>query len=610
DFKLSLTMKDNTKKELRVDAVSKRVDSKGAHPKHKLLLKFIPEDVDKFHKINLSEVSLISLNIKDPVFLLEELLKKFEELPDLSVGAINCESNLQCELKKLLKNISFIYGPPGTGKTTYVAEKLICDVLDRTYLFKKELTDSHGFMTEAVYESYKKHADQLKILVVAPTNKAADVVAQKIIKTCENNVNTNYSNYMVRFETTDSDEIEKKASASILERSDNDKFRKMKGTVLITTIHRFPYDGFKSRNDENLFRNIEWDMVIFDEASMIAVAAIVHVLYRVRLTNPDCQFVVAGDPFQIPPIQLVDLWSDENFYKMCGLKSFSKDKQEDEMWDMIGIRYSVHNLETQFRSINTIGELFSKFSYDSLLSHSRGNARKPIPDLGFEVDDFNIINYPINSNSLLYKSSRLKKSPYHPYSVLFTVLLIEHMLAKFATITEEITIGIICPYRVQADLVGKIITTKLPVHDKVKISTATVHGFQGDECDIMICLLNSPSGINQNNAKRVFVNQQYILNVAISRARDYLFLLIPNSDTRGYQNLTGIKKILSIMESIKKPVVHTSSEMEKILKDNQDFVSEKTFITSHQLVNVYSTVPENDYEFRISEDAVDVQILD
>ena len=118
------------------------------------------------------------------------------------------------------------------------------------------------------------------------------------------------------------------------------------------------------------------------------------------------------------------------------------------------------------------------------------------------------------------------------------------------------------------------------------------------------------SGITSKYADKVFVNKQYILNVAISRARDYLFLLIPNSDTRGYSNMRGIKEILNLMNSIKKPVIHTSSEMEKILTDNQDFVSKNTFITSHQLVNVYSTNLENDYELRISDDAIDVQILD
>jgi hypothetical protein len=98
--------------------------------------------------------------------------------------------------------------------------------------------------------------------------------------------------------------------------------------------------------------------------------------------------------------------------------------------------------------------------------------------------------------------------------------------------------------------------------------------------------------------------------VAISRARDYLILLIPDENTRGIQHLTGINKIIGLINNIKQPIIYSSEDMEMLLMNNKDYVSEHTFITSHQLVNVYSTMPENDYEFRISEDAVDVQIFD
>jgi hypothetical protein len=190
------------------------------------------------------------------------------------------------------------------------------------------------------------------------------------------------------------------------------------------------------------------------------------------------------------------------------------------------------------------------------------------------------------------------------------VLLIERFLDKLGNLDREVSIGIVSPYRVQADLVGKILATKFTLNDKVKISTATVHGFQGDECDIVICLLNAPAGLYQTTSQNLYVNNQNLLNVAISRARDYLILLIPDENTRGIQHLTGINKIIGLINNIKQPIIYSSEDMEMLLMNNKDYVSEHTFITSHQLVNVYSTMPENDYEFRISEDAVDVQIFD
>ena len=610
DFRLNLTMKDNTKKELRVDAVSKRIDNKDNHPVHKLLLKFIPDDVEKYHNTKLEEVTSISLNIKDPVFLLQELLRSFEELPQVSDFVIDDEFNFQEKIGKIIKNISFIYGPPGTGKTTYIADRLICDLLDKTFKYKTEVSGNLGFLTTEDYAQYIRRDGKLDILVLTPTNKAADVVTQKVMQVCEQNGNTNYRDYLVRFETTNSEDIEREASSIILERNDNEKFSKKKGVVVITTIHRFPYDGFKSHNQCNMFKNKMWDIVIFDEASMIPIASIISALCHIRYLNPKCQLIITGDPYQIPPVQLVDLWSNDNIYSMFGLKSFDPDKRDGEMLKTIGVAYPVKNLSMQYRSTSSIGELFSRFSYDAQLTHYRKTDRKPLPDLGFEIDDFTIIRFPVNSNNLLFKANRLKKSPYHPYSVLFTVLLIERFLSKLGSTDREVSIGIVSPYRVQADLAGKILATKFKLNDKVKISTATVHGFQGDECDIVICLLNAPAGLYQTTSHQLYVNNQNLLNVAISRARDYLILLIPDENTRGIQYLTGINKILKLIDGIKKPKVYSSEDMELLLMNNKDYISENTFITSHQLVNVYSTMPENEYEFRISDDAVDVQIFD
>ncbi len=61
--------------------------------------------------------------------------------------------------------------------------------------------------------------------------------------------------------------------------------------------------------------------------------------------------------------------------------------------------------------------------------------------------------------------------------------------------------------------------------DFVEILVGTIHSFQGDECDIIIVVLNQPPIISTD--PRMFLNKQNILNVAISRARDYLFIVMP-----------------------------------------------------------------------------------
>ena len=89
-------------------------------------------------------------------------------------------------------------------------------------------------------------------------------------------------------------------------------------------------------------------------------------------------------------------------------------------------------------------------------------------------------------------------------------------------------IGIIAPYRAQADMIDKLFSSEqLP--DEVDVQVATIHGFQGDECDIIFAVFNTPPSIS--TTKEMFLNKMNIINVSISRAKDYLFIVMPNDET-------------------------------------------------------------------------------
>lgn len=64
---------------------------------------------------------------------------------------------------------------------------------------------------------------------------------------------------------------------------------------------------------------------------------------------------------------------------------------------------------------------------------------------------------------------------------------------------------------------------KLP--KAVDVQVGTIHGFQGDECDIVFAIFNTPPYISRS--KNMFLNKRNIINVSISRARDYLFIVMP-----------------------------------------------------------------------------------
>jgi hypothetical protein len=94
----------------------------------------------------------------------------------------------------------------------------------------------------------------------------------------------------------------------------------------------------------------------------------------------------------------------------------------------------------------------------------------------------------------------------------------------------------------------------------------------------------------------MFLNKQNILNVAISRARDYLFIVMPDRDTDGIENLHKIARIEELMGA-GGACEYESCAIERMTWDNPDYIEQNTFSTGHQMVNVYRK-PERYYEVR------------
>jgi hypothetical protein len=105
----------------------------------------------------------------------------------------------------------------------------------------------------------------------------------------------------------------------------------------------------------------------------------------------------------------------------------------------------------------------------------------------------------------------------------------------------------------------------------------------------------------------MFLNRKNIINVAISRAKDYLFVLMPDDKTEKIENLKLVKNVESLMKSNPSCTEIGSHELEKKIFGDEIYLEENTFSTGHQSVNVYG-IPEKKYEVRSEEDAIDIQI--
>ncbi|OAD22146.1 superfamily I DNA/RNA helicase [Candidatus Thiomargarita nelsonii] len=200
----------------------------------------------------------------------------------------------------------------------------------------------------------------------------------------------------------------------------------------------------------------------------------------------------------------------------------------------------------------------------------------------------------MNQFNNIYRSQRLDGGgAYHIYSAILTV-----ELALYLSKQTACKIGIVCPYMTQATLVEKMIAAQT---EPQKIVTGTVHRFQGDEFDIILNLLNAPPQISPN----IFLNKQNILNVAISRAKDYLILIIP--DIGGLDKIKRLETILKRDEIKPYYQEFTAAEIEKIIFKQANYIDDNAFIVAHQKVNVYAKAVKK-YEIRMDDKAVDIQL--
>ena len=527
-------------------------------------------DADKLNQINWEKLTLASLDVNNPKGLVKNLYDAFAQLP------FSNDFDMQ---NGLTNNLKFIFGPPGTGKTYYLAHEVI--------------------------SKHIKENEKCKVLVLTPTNQAADVITKELISA---NPDT-YFDWLGRFVATNDQDIEESGLVSdrksILYQQDK--------CCLVSTIARLSYDFFENEDGEKTYiKDIAWDYVVCDEGSMISLPEIMYAIYQFSFATKRTQIVIAGDPKQLQPIDTSGVWNAENIYQVVDLNSFMNPVTKP-------IQFEVANLKEQRRSVPAIGELFSRYSYDGLLSHHRREddlfdlhldklALKPITYLPFHVNNFDDI----------FGSKKMSGSNIHIYSAILTGELCRYIAKEYVKKAngKVLKIGVICPYIAQVQLIDRLLGgfVDLPSTDIVEISIGTIHSFQGDQRNIIFALFNPPKGMasKRQDAFTMLVNDDHLVNVAISRAQDYLCVMVPDSSSYGRENLKDINRVADVINSKDFPYKDWCGQIdcsliEELLFGEKDFLKKHSFVSSHQMANVYT--PTNyEYEIRVDDNAIDIQI--
>lgn len=502
-------------------------------------------DIDNKVKRSCAKARLIRVIAENTSNFLDSLDRRFHQL------GFDDDYNLN---DNLTKEISFIYGPPGTGKTTTLVGKV------------------HDLL-----QSKKK----LNILVLTPTNKAADVIAEKMVDDDE------CYNWLTRFGNTES--LYLIEDAGVVQTREDTDLSILDKNVIVTTAARYAYDYIQP--DDTFICDIDWDYIIIDEASMIDILTVTYILYK----GAGSKIIISGDPKQINPV-VENGVPDYNIYDMVGLDSF-RDAMNN--YD----RYPIEALTTQYRSIPNIGALVSNFTYDGMVkAYMERVSQKPLQIDGIKVDDINFIGYDIRDFSDIYGITAIKNSAFHLYAAIFTYNMVDYMVHQICKNHpgKDYSIGIVCPYGAEAAAISQMMDNRPIGNEYCTVTCGTVHSFQGDECDIMFVVLNPPAICGHDS----HINKQNILNVAMSRARDYLFFILPNSQPNGFfmKNVIGKKADQVGCKNI----LHCK-DIEKTIFGQEEYIASNTIVSCHKPVNVYCDVTTK-YDVRMSDDAIDIKI--
>jgi len=367
-----------------------------------------------------------------------------------------------------------IQGPPGTGKTS----KVIIGLIDK--MLKK---------------------DELPIVVLAFTNRAVNEIADKL------RVNGfEYIRLGSRF-INDANHISK-----YLDYNDKEKslLKLKEKRLFISTVSTFQNEG------SYLLQLLPKGTLIVDEASQLLEPHLAGLCVNFN------KWILIGDHYQLPavasstdneaPIELVNeiglcRLNDSLFERMIRI---CQKNNWAHAWDILTTHYRMHN---------DIANLINHYYGNQLIS----GIQRQRDAKWHSLSDDSISDIGKNRTVFIDCNSS-SKSKTNQREAQLIVSIVENY--KKAGLLEEKSIGIICFWKAQCNLVQRKLSSAGLNHD---IVVDTVERFQGSEKDIII-LSSALSRIEELNIISLETFDKLVdrkLNVAVSRAKDQ-FILIGN----------------------------------------------------------------------------------
>ncbi|MCY3825870.1 MAG: AAA domain-containing protein [Candidatus Dadabacteria bacterium] len=283
-----------------------------------------------------------------------------------------------------------------------------------------------------------------------------------------------------------------------------------------------------------------FDVLVIDEATQCTITNLLPLIYRAK------SLVVIGDPEQLPAIPTlrenaertlaqnfqVDQWLD--------LLGHSQRTVYDTAVQCLPRRYSdIVLLEEHYRSHPLIIGFSNRYIYQKRLQLKKDSIEisNALGISGIDVQGF-------------CKRGQLGRSWINEKEAEKVVTLIQEL--RNNNRYSNFTIGVVTPFRSQADLIANLIekqTSDSDIHRDITIGT--VHTYQGDERDLMIFSPVVSKGISDNTVQ--WVGNPNMINVAVTRAREGFFFVADFGVCRRQRGVLGhLTRYVEDVENLRK----------------------------------------------------------
>lgn len=395
-----------------------------------------------------------------------------------------------------------IFGPPGTGKTFTLVEAT-----------KQVLT----------------HISESRVLVCAPSNSAADLVAQKMLEHIQRR-QVLRMNAFCRKPSVIPDTIKDVCNleGGEVQFNNKDHYIKQGVRVFITTLVT------AGRLVSAEFGQDFFSHVFIDEVSQSteteALVALAGLLYFRTDRTDGRQVVMAGDPKQLGPI-LRSPYADKHGFTISLMERLMKNSlyTRYSQPDTEGLNYDpmmITELIRNYRSHPSIFHVPNQLFYNGDLVACADPMQTDMM-LGWEHlpnKQIPVIFHAVIGQDMQEKSSPSFFNPHEVTKVLHYVNVLVNDKSPRGTKIRPTDIGIISPYRRQIQK----LQTELRKLGLESMKVGTVEEFQGQENRIIIIstVRSNPSYLSTDVKYGIgFLQNDKRFNVAVTRAKSLLIVI-------------------------------------------------------------------------------------